>query len=218
MNAEQAQGKIISIVDIISSEAEAKVKDIVSHGQAEYEAEVAKLVNEQKEKIRSTWEKKTKSVESAYAIAKSTAINRGRLEKVKARQEALGMINEECRKQLTNAGQDKGFITKLIVQGALMLLEPAVEVRCREGDVKMVESVLADASSLYNKQIKTSSGATKECKFHVSKSVFVPSTSLGGVTLACHDGKITIDNTIDLRLKLVLEQDKPMIRKLMFPN
>jgi V-type H+-transporting ATPase subunit E len=218
LNAEQAQAKVSSIASIIMKEADGKAAEIEQAGEAEFKAEVNKIVTEQKDKMRETYNKKTKTVLSNYAIAKSTAINKGRLEKVKARQEAVGQIAQDVKAQLSKAGQDKAFITKLMVQGALMLLEPTVEVRCREADVKLVESACGDASTLYAKQIKAESGAQKECKFSVLKGNYIPNTSLGGVALACHEGKITIDNTIDLRLKLVIEQDKPMIRKLLFPN
>jgi V-type H+-transporting ATPase subunit E len=218
LSAAEAQAKVSSIEAIIKNEGDAKAAEIEAHGEAEFKAEVLKIVTDQKEKILANFARKKKTVESNYAIAKSTAINKGRLEKVKARQEAVSQISEDCKGQLSKACSDKGFITKLIVQGALMLLEPAVDVRCREKDVQVVESVLADASALYAKQIQTQSGAQKQCKFTVVKGNYIPATSLGGVCLACHEGKITIDNTIDLRLKLVIEQDKPAIRQLLFGN
>merc|ERR1712205_89777 len=112
----------------------------------------------EKEKVVLAMEKKTKSVLSAYAIAKSTAINKGRLEKVKMRTEAIHLIEEEAERALKSAGSDKAFITKLIVQGALILLEKEVEVRCRQSDVSMVESILSDASATYAKQIESETG------------------------------------------------------------
>jgi len=65
--------------------------------------------------------------------------------------------------------------------------------------------------------IKAETGAERKCKLSIDKNNFVPASSLGGIILACNDGKITIDNTLDLRLRLVMEQDKPAIRKLLFP-
>jgi len=41
---------------------------------------------------------------------------------------------------------------------------------------------------------------------------------LGGVVLACQNGNITVDNTIDSRMGLVMEQAKPMIRQLLFSS
>merc|ERR1711920_92093 len=113
-------------------------------------------------------------------------------------------------------GNDKAFITKLIVQGALMLLEENVSVRCRDADKATVQGCLQAAAAQYAKGIKDNTGADKKCNLTIDSQA-LPGSSLGGVILSCQDGKITIDNTIDLRLKLSLEQDKPAIRKLLFP-
>merc|ERR1712060_632564 len=165
-------------------------------------------------------EKKVKQIETQYAIAKSMAINKQRLEKIKARQEVMVKLSTEVagalEKQLTSQDQYKAFVTKLIVQGLLMLLEDNVVVKCRQADKAVVNKCLADASAEYSKVIKTQTGADKTCKLTVDEKDSI--NGLGGVILSCQDGKITIDNTIDLRLKLVMEQDKPAIRKSLFPD
>merc|ERR1712048_634098 len=166
-------------------------------------------------------EKKVKQIETKYAIDKSMAINKQRLEKIKARQEVMGKIQEDVKTKLAQQMKDdaaaKPFVTKLIVQGLLMLLESEVEIRCREKDKALVEGVLGAAAAQYSKIIETETKAKKACKLTLNKSQFLPADLLGGVVLACQSGKITIDNTIDLRLKLVMEQDKPAIRSLLFP-
>merc|ERR1712187_253055 len=192
---------------------------ILKKGEEEFQIEVHRVVTEQKDKIRQTYEKKVKQIETKYAIEKSMAINKQRLEKIKARQEVMGKIHEDVKKALVDQmkaeANVKPFVTKLIVQGLLMLLELEVEIRCKESDVKMVEAVLSDAAAQYSKVIQTETKASKTCKLTVNKKEFLPSSLVGGVVLACQGGKITIDNTIDLRLKLVMEQDKPAIRKLL---
>eukprot|EP00927_Polykrikos_kofoidii_P027713 TRINITY_DN2428_c0_g1_i2.p1 TRINITY_DN2428_c0_g1~~TRINITY_DN2428_c0_g1_i2.p1 ORF type:complete len:247 (-),score=57.29 TRINITY_DN2428_c0_g1_i2:419-1078(-) len=212
-----AQNQIQQMVAFITAEAQDKAMEVQKKGEEEYSIEVHKLVTEQKDKLQQGYERKAKAIETQYAIAKSTAINKQRLEKIKARQEVMNKVETDVANSLAKKGEDKGFVTKLIVQGILMLLETEVEVRCRETDVKLVESCLADASAEYAKVIKAESGASKTCKLSVSKSNYVAETSLGGVVLLCGDGKITIDNTIDVRLKLAMEQDKPRIRELLFP-
>jgi len=202
----------------ISTEAATKAAEIEAAGQAEFDAEVSKILKTEKAKVLTDYAKKTKDVETKYAIAKSTAINKQRLEQVKARQEVMGKIKEDVTAKLKAEGQNKTFITKLIVQGLLMLLESEVDVRCREKDVPLVTACLAQASDEYSKVIKAQTGASKSCKLHVDKQHYVSPTSLGGVVLACQGGFITIDNTIDLRLSLVMDQDKPAIRKLLFPS
>lgn len=222
MDAAAAQSQISQMIGFIASEAKDKAQEITKKGEEEFLIEVHRLITEQKEKVRQGYERKAKQIETDYAIRKSTAINRQRLEKIKARQEVVVTIAKDVEGKLGESikaeATAKKLYTDLIVQGLLMFLEDEVDVRCREKDVKIVESILSDASSNYAQIIKAETGAVKTCKLKVNKQNFVAASSLGGITLACNDGKITIDNTLDVRLKLVMEQDKPAIRKLLFPN
>merc|ERR1719266_1539740 len=169
-------------------------------------------------------------MDTQNAIARSTAINRSRLQKIKSRQDVLAQIKDDSKdaliQELKNDAKHKEFIKKLMVQGMLMLLEDKVEVQCRACDDKLVESCLPDAMAEYKKVIKAETGAEKECKLAIDSAnklspppsdPHIPSC-LGGVMLACQGGTITIDNTIDSRLKLVMEQAKPNLRKLLFAS
>merc|ERR1711920_579092 len=98
-------------------EAKDKASDIEKKGEEEFSIEVHRLITEQKEKARQTYEKKVKSIDTQYAIAKSMAINKQRLEKIKARQEVMGKLGGEVRSALESKCKDKAFLTKLIVQG-----------------------------------------------------------------------------------------------------
>merc|ERR1712232_1306397 len=115
-------------------------------------------MGEQKEKVRKDFEKKSKSIEAKYAIDKSTAINKQRLEKIKKRQEMMNKITSDVKGKLASAGQDKAFVTKLIVQGLLMFLEDKVDIRCRAQDASLVQSCLADAQAQYASVIKSQAG------------------------------------------------------------
>merc|ERR1739845_150931 len=114
--------------------------------------------------------------------------------------EVMGKIQEDVKQalvaQMKSEANVKPFITKLIVQGLLMLLEADVEIRCKESDAKLVEAVLKDATSQYSSIISNETKATKACKLSVNKKEFLPASTIGGVVLACQGGKITIDNTI----------------------
>merc|ERR1711879_163450 len=122
---------------------------------------------------------------------------------VKISEDVKGSLQE----QLKADALSKPFVTKLIVQGLLMLLEQEVTIRCKAIDAKMVQAVLNDASSQYSKVIKQETGADKTCKLTIDTKEVLPASCIGGVMLLCQNSKITIDNTIDLRLKLVMEQD-----------
>jgi V-type H+-transporting ATPase subunit E len=223
--------QIKQMTTFIISEAKEKALDISKKGEEEFSIEVHRLITEGKEKERQTYEKKRKEIETKYAIQKSMAINKQRLDTIKERQQVMGAIvkdsEEALMKAMENQGQSKTFITKLIVQGLLMLLESEVRVQCRQADVKLVTSCLEAAAKEYQEIVKSKSGATKTCKLILDDKNFLPpapaqstdgKSCLGGIALSCFNGKITIDNTIDARLQLVMEQDKPAIRGLLFPG
>merc|ERR1711976_673959 len=148
--------------------------DVQKKGEEEFSIEVHRLITEQKEKVRQTYEKKVKQIETQYAIAKSMAINKQRLEKIKARQEVMHQIEKDVRAKLVSESSSKAFITKLIVQGLLMLLENQVVVRCRECDVSMVKGCLEAAQAEYAKLIKAETGATKTCALAIDTQYLPP--------------------------------------------
>merc|ERR1740121_2441635 len=80
---------------------------------------------------------------------------------------------------LINESSSQVFITKLIVQGLLMLLETQVVVRCREKDVTVVKACLAAAQAEYTKLIKAETGATKTCSLEIDKQYLPPAPVAG---------------------------------------
>merc|ERR1712232_850583 len=204
------------------AEGKKQIHEIAEKGQVEFQAEKQKLIDEAVDKEKQKHERRMKQIETKAAIQKSLAINKQRLEKIKARQDVIANISKDVEqkleRELQNDGNVKTFVTKLITQGLLMLLENNVTVKCRKKDSNMVSSIVGQAAKDYAAVIQKETGASKECKVTVDQNNFLPETSLGGVVLSCQNGNIIIDNTIDVRLKLVMEQDKPAIRRLLFPQ
>jgi len=228
-SSKETQAQIVQMTQFILNEAKDKAEEIDTKALQEFSIEKLKVVNSTKEKIQQDYARKAKQVETQAAIARSTAINRSRLEKIKSRQDMLTKLSEDSKASLTAKLKDqatmKQFVTKLIVQGLLMLLEDQVEVRCRACDDALVSSCMADAAREYTRIIQTETKAQKACTLSLDKTVKLPPapssaghgpSCLGGVVLACQNGSITIDNTIDSRLGLVMEQAKPTIRELLF--
>jgi len=228
-SAKETQAQIMQMTQFILNEAKDKAEEIDTKALQEFSVEKLKIVNLTKEKIQQDYTRKAKQIETQAAIARSTAINRSRLEKIKCRQDMLTKLAQDSKEtlaaQLRDEAKMKMFITKLIVQGLLMLLEDQVEVRCRASDNALVSSCLEAASKEYMKVIQQETGAVRTVKLSLDQKVKLPpaptsashgQSCLGGVVLACQKGSITIDNTIDSRLGLVMEQAKPVIRELLF--
>jgi len=216
----EAMSQVTQMTEFIANEAKDKAEEIDAKALQEFSIEKFRILNQSKEKLRQDFQKKAKQMETQRAIERSTAINKSRLEKIKARQEAIGKITDEVKKDIASKLRDdatnKKFITNLIVQGLLMLLEDTVQVRCRQQDDAVVSACLAQAAAQYAQEISAQTGASKSVKISLDTANKLPANSLGGVVLACAGNSITIDNTIDARLTHVLEQAKPNIRKLMF--
>jgi len=225
MDAGDAQNQIKQMISFIANEAQEKAKEIEKKGEEEFTIEVHRLITDQQKKIRAGYEKKVKQIETQYAIAKSMAINKQRLEKIKARQDVMQGIAGDVKTRLVSQAGSAEFITKLIVQGLLMLLEKEVTVRCRKEDAAQVQGCLGVAAGQYAQIIQKETGQALSVSLKLDSANLPPgragadgATCLGGVMLLCQGGRISIDNTIDSRLSLVMEQAKPNIRALLFPE
>mmetsp|Transcript_43926 Transcript_43926/g.108186 ORF Transcript_43926/g.108186 Transcript_43926/m.108186 type:complete len:225 (-) Transcript_43926:152-826(-) len=220
MSDAEATKQIDQMVNFILSEAKEKASDIERKAEEDFNIEKLKIVEGTKKKIRTEFENKAKKVVTQVAINKSTAVNRARLRKIAERQEIIAKVKDQAAgllaKKVGNQGEYKALIVDLIVQGALQLLEKEVLVRCRPEDKSVVEGCLKDASAKYADFIKKSCGATVSLTLTMDSKT-LPASAIGGVVLACHGGKITLDNTLNARLGLVMENDKPEIRKQLFP-
>lgn len=220
--------QVAQMTQFILNEAKDKAEEISAKALQEFSLEKMKILNQTKEKIHQDMEKKRKMEETKNAIERSTAVNRSRLEKIRARQDKLAQLAADSQaavaKKLDSEASKRDFITKLITQGLLMLLEDDVKVRCRQQDAALVQGCLAPAAQSYSQVVMNQAGCRKDCKVSLDSEFLPPAPSagshgascLGGVVLCCQKGAITIDNTIDSRLKLVLDQAKPTIRKLLF--
>merc|ERR1711974_20534 len=125
----------------------------------------------------------------------------------------MGKIADDVK---TDLGKEAG--NEKFIQGLLQLLEDTVMVRCRKKDEALLQKCVKGASDQYSKVIKEQTGAQKTCTISIDKSSYLDEKCLGGVVLSCQNNTIVIDNTIDLRLKLVLENDRPAIRSMLFPQ
>ena len=178
-----------------------------------------KLVQQLKGKIRTDCEKKKKAQETQVAIDRSTAINRARLRKIEARQQCIeklqGEIGDSLKQVSRNDAKYKTIIVDLIVQACLKLQESEVTVRCRAADNNVVRGVLEQASQAFTKVVQTGTGQKKFTKISLDATP-LPATCLGGVVVCCQGGLISVDNTLDTRLNLVMQNDRPALRRMLF--
>lgn len=232
MDDAEAQRQIQQMVKFILNEARDKAQEIEARSLEDFNIEKLKLVQQMKDKIRQEYEKKAKKMEMQRAIDRSTAINKARLRRIAAQDQVLTEVYNQALMQLAGVCKDQAKYTKLvedlIVQGLFRLLEPEVIVRCREMDKSLVEGVLKDAAKRYSDIMKAEAHINKTVKLSIDKSGrYLPPplssdnqgmSCCGGIVLMTPDGRISCDNTLDARLRMVVTECAPTIRSTLFPD
>jgi V-type H+-transporting ATPase subunit E len=121
----------------------------------------------------------------------------------------------------TNAAtyHSRKSVVLTVEQGMTKIDEPAISVRCRQEDRALVESVLHGAEQDYQSLKK------KSCKLTLDSKTFLPpgtasgasqETCAGGVALSAQEGRILVNNSLDMRLKYAFEVALPEIRHRLF--
>ncbi|KAG8387453.1 hypothetical protein BUALT_Bualt02G0022900 [Buddleja alternifolia] len=224
MNDADVSKQIQQMVRFIRQEAEEKANEISVSAEEEFNIEKLQLVEAEKKKIRQEYERKEKQVQIRKKIEYSMQLNASRIKVLQAQDDLVNSMKESASKELLNVSKDnktyKNLLKDLIVQSLLRLKEPSVLLRCRKGDVKLVESVLDSAKKEYAEKAKV---AAPEI---IVDSVYLPPapsrdnehgpSCSGGVVLASRDGKIVFENTLDARLDVVFRKKLPEIRKSLF--
>merc|ERR1719231_408122 len=121
----------------------------------------------------------------------------------------------EARTNVARVTQDQSkyskLLTKLIVQGLVKLDETDVVVYSRQSDVQLVKKVLDTARKEYIQLMKTECGEDIKIKISLNEAgnKMLPDTRIGGVFLTAYGGRLTCDNTLEARLNLIFEEQKP---------
>jgi V-type H+-transporting ATPase subunit E len=226
MNDTDVSKQVQQMVQFIRQEAEEKANEIGVAAEEEFNIEKLQLVEAEKKKIRAEFERKEKQVEVKKKIEYSTQLNASRLKVLQAQEDLVLNMKAAAEKKLLSVSNDQKsyseLLKKLIIQGLFRLKEPIVQLRCREGDFKIVESVIESAKEEYAKKAKV-----PVPEVFVDDERFLPGAPeegkpgpfcAGGVVLASRDGRIVCENTLDARLEISFKQNLPEIRKRLFGN
>ncbi|RDB26724.1 V-type proton ATPase subunit E 1 [Hypsizygus marmoreus] len=215
LNDEEVLNQMNKMVAFIKQEALEKAREIRVKADEEFAIEKAKLVKQEQQAIDAQYEKKRKGAEVAQKIAQSTLTNKSRLKLLHRREEHLQDLFSTSRSSILTLANDEGryvqFLEGVIVQGFLQVLEPSVTIHSRKRDTDVVKQAAENAARTY----KDISG--RDVDFSVEGTL--SDDGAGGVKLVSGTRRITLDNTLDERLRLLEERMLPEIRKDLFgPN
>merc|ERR1712048_740946 len=122
----------------------------------------------------------------------------------------------------------KELLKKLLLQGLIKLMEANIMISCRECDVDLIEEIKGDAISEYKTRMVEEVTALRgkdaddiPCNVVINTDKYLPSAEddekngyIGGFKMYAKKGKITLNQTLDDRVKLCQEVAIPTIRKM----
>lgn len=228
----EAQKQIQQMVDFIMNEARDKVQEIEAKALEDFNIEKLKLVQQKKDQVRQEYQTKAKRMETERAIARSNAVNKCRLRKIGARNAVIdevtaGALHHLAKLSTENPDSYQRLVVDLLTQGALMLLEKEIFVRARPEDSRLVSQCLSAAEQQFSQIVQAECGVNIKVKMVLDPENPLPpgpkdksdshKTCAGGIVVTSTNRKIVVDNTLDARLRLVVHDCLPEVRKLLFP-
>eukprot|EP00762_Andalucia_godoyi_P008252 ANDGO_03029.mRNA.1 V-type proton ATPase subunit E len=207
----QVDKQIEQMITFIKQEAEDKAREIAMQAEEEFTREKQTLIEQEKEKIRRDYEKKEKQIEVERKIARSNDIKNCRLKVLKARDDVVNQVREECRSSLPMK-PSRDILKNVIVQAVLKMRESEVKIRCRDVDVAEVQAVLATAQQEARQKLQNQTLTITLDSARISKD----DCKAGGVIATGYNDRISVNNTMDQRMELAFEQNLPLVRKVLF--
>ncbi|KAI0036402.1 ATPase V1/A1 complex subunit E [Vararia minispora EC-137] len=215
LNDDEVLTEMNKMVTFIKQEALEKAREIRVKADEEFAIEKAKLVKQEQAAIDAQYEKKLKGAEIAQKIAQSNLTNKSRLKLLHRREEHLQDLFQTARNEIVKLAKDEArfvqFLEGVILQGLLQLLEPSATVFAREKDVGIAKRAAEGAKARYTEM------SEREVEVDVEGSL--NDDVAGGIVLVSGSKRITLNNTLDERLRLLEDRMLPEIRYDLFgPN
>mmetsp|Transcript_44145 Transcript_44145/g.90113 ORF Transcript_44145/g.90113 Transcript_44145/m.90113 type:complete len:231 (-) Transcript_44145:276-968(-) len=216
MEKQAVERQIKQMVEFIKQEAKEKSQEILTKAEEEFNMEKLRLVEQEKVKVKTEFDRKNKQVEIKKRIDFSNEVNASRLKVLQEREAVVEKVKEAVMQQLQAGGDNKDMLSKLILQGLFQLKESTVVVQVRKSDTSTATAAAKDAAANYKKAMG------KDVKVDVDMQNFLPDKNdptnpcAGGCKLMTPDGRISIDNTLNARLNVVLAQKLPDIKIMLF--
>ncbi|GAA5878707.1 hypothetical protein JCM3774_000480 [Rhodotorula dairenensis] len=196
----------------IKQEALEKAREIKVKADEEFAIEKGKIVRQESANIDANFERKKKQAEIEKKIAISNQNNKARLQLLEKREELLEKVFDEAKAKLGEVTKDEKkyaeLLKNLVLQALYTLMEKDITVSGRPKDRKLLEKAVEQAAS----EFKEKAGWEVQCEVDDQ----LGDKSNGGVLLRGYGSRITVNNTLDERLRLLQERMLPEIRESLF--
>ncbi|GAA5984429.1 hypothetical protein JCM10908_003343 [Rhodotorula pacifica] len=196
----------------IKQEALEKAREIKVKADEEFAIEKGKIVRQESANIDANFERKKKQAEIEKKIAISNQNNKARLQLLEKREELLEKVFDEAKSKLGETTKDEKkyseLLKDLVLQALYTLMEKDITVSGRPKDQTLLKKAVEQAASEFKEK------AGFEVQIEVDDKL--GDKSNGGVLLRGYGSRITVNNTLDERLRLLQERMLPEIRESLF--
>ena len=214
INDTDVKKQIDHMMAFIHQEAKEKAEEIEAKAEEEFNIEKGRLVQQERLKIMSYYEKREKQIDLQRKIQRSNFLNQSRLKCLKAQDDHIQAMLDKARQKLGEVTKDKarykGILENLLIQCIYQLLEPTGKIRCREADLQLVKEIKDSAIKTYSEK------TGKKVELEIDANDYLPADCAGGVEIVAFKGKIKVTNTLESRLELLARQMSPEIRESLF--
>ncbi|KAI5813095.1 vacuolar ATP synthase subunit E [Pyronema omphalodes] len=210
----QVAGELNKMVAFIRQEAEEKAREVAIKTDEEVAIERSRLFRAESGTIDANFERKVKEIERSQQIKKSGITNKTRLKLLTAKQELLENVFEHARTKLFEVQNDteryNNVLKGLVLEGLFMMGEDSIQVRARPKDKDAVTAAIEQAKTEYASQSGNNAEVT------IDESNALSDDCAGGVIISGSRGKITINNTLEERLRILQQDNLPKVRFRLF--
>ncbi|RPB01794.1 ATPase, V1/A1 complex, subunit E [Choiromyces venosus 120613-1] len=210
LSDDQVSKELKKMVAFIRQEALEKAREISIKADEEFAIEKSKLVRTETLAIDAQYERKFKQAELSQQIARSNVTNKTRLKVLAARQQLLDDIFDQARGKLAEISKDEAgyeeILKNLVLECVYALDERRISVRVREKDVEVSKRAVEKAKGEYKGELEV----------EIEEWNWLPAESHGGIYMISGSGKISINNTLEERLKLLESEALPAVRASVF--
>ncbi|GAA6052953.1 hypothetical protein JCM3770_006754 [Rhodotorula araucariae] len=201
-----------NLTAFIKQEALEKAREIKVKADEEFAIEKGKIVRQESANIDANFERKKKQAEIEKKISISNQNNKARLQLLEKREELLEKVFEDARTKIGDVTKDETKYTellrKLVLQALFTLMEKDIKVSGRPKDQELLKKAVEQAASEFAEQ------AGFEIKYEVDDQL--ADKSAGGIIIRGYGSRITVNNTLDERLRLLEQSMLPALREKLF--
>lgn len=218
----KGEAKIQQMIEMIKKEAKEEADEIIRDAKLRVQKERNKTYNQMYDQLVVDFNERESNENTQRRLELSRRTNESRLDVQKHRSSLLDELKHDTETKLkatiSNKKVYKELLRKLLLEGAVRLIESDIQILCREEDVSLIKEIIADAEKDFQEFMRNNMNKEYTTKFTIIDKKFMEKEEIGGVILYCNRFKTVLNNSLKSRLELTFESSIPDVRRKLFSN